>query len=547
MKKLIVLALSILWAMGQAFAQNPYWAFPPKYVDFSSGGTVKTLGNGTITKSDASNAIFSLNGTLQLFGNGINYYNRTDGQLGMASLSYVSDVAFAPDPQYQNAYIVLGTGLVLDNLCGNCIPSKPVFFYRVKFNGTAGMCVDNLSDYLEFTHTPGIAIPASNNIASATPSPYLYIVHVDFVKGSIVSNITLSTYYGQSNAKYVTTSVLGNFFTYGAEAVPHKYNIKEATLSPDGTKLAYVIDNKNVIYYINNVNGCAGGNCGTNSVTSVTVSSATEINGVEFSPDGSKIFYTKSTSISGVNQISYYDIATGTHTDVANSQNLGNSQLKRAIDGYVYVSDGASLKGFNVASTPYTISKTIANVPNTAQTLGIYTLPDQINGLNYDNVEGCIAGPKTYTTSPLPSVKVAGTITASNTAGVASGQKAVWTSTSKITLQPNFRAVSGSVFKASIAPCAGSRALNNCTATVYARNEEVEESAGTEDALRVHPNPVSEGQLHFGRTVEHFTLMNTAGEILKRGSHTDRLEADDLQKGMYLLQLDDKIEKIIVQ
>jgi hypothetical protein len=63
----------------------------------------------------------------------------------------------------------------------------------------------------------------------------------------------------------------------------------------------------------------------------------------------------------------------------------------------------------------------------------------------------------------------------------------------------------------------------------------------------IHPNPVTSGNLNFGRKVNNYTLMNSTGAVMQQGTNAEKLDVTGLSKGLYMLKLDGKIEKVIVE
>lgn len=63
----------------------------------------------------------------------------------------------------------------------------------------------------------------------------------------------------------------------------------------------------------------------------------------------------------------------------------------------------------------------------------------------------------------------------------------------------------------------------------------------------VSPNPISSGFLHFGRNVSIYSLTNSTGVLIQQGSNANKLDVTGLPKGVYMLRLDEKTEKVIVQ
>ncbi len=69
-----------------------------------------------------------------------------------------------------------------------------------------------------------------------------------------------------------------------------------------------------------------------------------------------------------------------------------------------------------------------------------------------------------------------------------------------------------------------------------------------ESSFHIYPNPITTGNiLHFGHKVAQYTLRNGLGSIVAEGKNADQLPIRQLPKGMYLLQLDGAVEKVIIQ
>ncbi|HTF82074.1 MAG TPA: DVUA0089 family protein [Cytophagales bacterium] len=70
--------------------------------------------------------------------------------------------------------------------------------------------------------------------------------------------------------------------------------------------------------------------------------------------------------------------------------------------------------------------------------------------------------------------------------------------------------------------------------------------AAVED-IQAYPNPVKDGTVYFGRTVENYSLINSAGAPVLQGTHTDKVNVEHITPGLYLLKMDQKTERIVVQ
>jgi len=68
-----------------------------------------------------------------------------------------------------------------------------------------------------------------------------------------------------------------------------------------------------------------------------------------------------------------------------------------------------------------------------------------------------------------------------------------------------------------------------------------------ESNVIAYPNPLQSGNLNFGRTVSKFALFDSTGSMVSEGENVDKLNADQLQKGIYFLNIEGKTQKIVVQ
>ncbi|HTF81992.1 MAG TPA: DVUA0089 family protein, partial [Cytophagales bacterium] len=86
--------------------------------------------------------------------------------------------------------------------------------------------------------------------------------------------------------------------------------------------------------------------------------------------------------------------------------------------------------------------------------------------------------------------------------------------------------------------------------TVY-RTEGQSAETGVVDKYReqIHPypNPIKEGLLHFGRQATTYALINSAGTVLLQGVNRENIAIDRLPPGLYILQLDENRQKIVIE
>ena len=117
-----------------------------------------------------------------------------------------------------------------------------------------------------------------------------------------------------------------------------------------------------------------------------------------------------------------------------------------------------------------------------------------------------------------------------------------------ITFSPGFSTQRGSVLSAFITKLTWTESP---TSNLRISNEPVvlgfENINALENSWNIYPNPNATGKVSFGKMAKKYTLMNVTGEIILQGNDEDVLDITQLNKGMYLLNLDNSIQKLIVQ
>jgi subtilisin family serine protease len=132
-----------------------------------------------------------------------------------------------------------------------------------------------------------------------------------------------------------------------------------------------------------------------------------------------------------------------------------------------------------------------------------------------------------------------------------SGQSITYQASTRIKLEPGFRAYSGSFTHVKL----GCTSCPNYSPLLRVEDEEVASTPTSientpENMLspgNSYPNPITSGYLNFGSVAEVYTLRNSTGEVIRQGANTEKLDINGLSKGMYILRKDDKSEKIIVE
>ncbi|HJW28818.1 MAG TPA: T9SS type A sorting domain-containing protein, partial [Saprospiraceae bacterium] len=63
----------------------------------------------------------------------------------------------------------------------------------------------------------------------------------------------------------------------------------------------------------------------------------------------------------------------------------------------------------------------------------------------------------------------------------------------------------------------------------------------------VYPNPISNGDLHFGHEVVSYGIFDLSGKLVGHGFDTDRADINGLIPGLYLIKFEGRMQKFIVQ
>lgn len=467
-----VLMLQSSLSLGQV--QNPYWYFPPYRVDFTtSTPTVSSIGTGALTKTSVANGIHNTSGNLSFYVADRNAQGRT-GQTGDLYINQLGkEELIIPVPGECNSYYVLGYVSVNSIKNGIAVTSYYLVPSKVSINSDGTWTSIDISPYVEIND------PSKCTYAVSTPfldgssyASYLYILdgseftikRYKVTSGGIDTGVQLAQTIGFFKGYEMELSHDQRYLAFGAHAsnVPYIY--------------VYDLDNNTYETYYPFMNFGS-------------------ISGIEFSKDGKSIFAAEDVT----NKIYKIDLNSHASTEVQGSDGLGTSQLELAYDGYIYASDGTYLKGFDPDAASPSIVK-IINVSNpiTYDADGnVYTLVDQIDGLNYSapfSIPSCL-GLKTYsgvhsgTGGGLPSltqnyeeIRTSGSVVA-NTSTSVSFKAGV-----SIDLEAGFEAQSGSRFDATFQSCASVQ-IPNCSSTN--RLADVSFDAAVATDLALSPNPTS--------------------------------------------------------
>lgn len=310
MKKyfLIIQILLILHNINYAQKESNNWYFGNKAgISFSNGYPSATL-NGELVTYEGCGAISDCNGNLLFYTDGVKVYNRNHqvmpngtGLFGHTSSS--QSAMIVPQPGNQNIYYLFTTD---DRLCTNG------FCYSVVDLSLQGGMGDitsekNVSLLLNFTEKLSAA-KHSNGID-------IWIVTHEFYSNSFMA-------YLLTDNGLVTTPVISSVGQIHQGVLSNK--IGNLKISPDGDKIACAIcrDKTIEVFHFDNSTGLV-----TDTIISIYNSNYLCAHGVEFSPDGTKLYTTNTDTYPVVDQ---FNLSAGSPSLIISSRTQIATQIPSA-------------------------------------------------------------------------------------------------------------------------------------------------------------------------------------------------------------------------
>lgn len=536
MRNIIKLLGLILASMAVLEAQNPYWVFPPNYVDFKTDQVLTLPAATSYTKGsdDLSNGFFTQAGVSKFnLGKEYNSFTTTSYSNSTTSTSSVqnnyrsTECILLPSIKNCDVYYSLATDLIISGSRFLKPISISISSSTYGYNGLYDLA------------TAPVQFETGTHIALAASNPKVVSSKVVFDLYSLTS--TSGVYY-LHKTRYDDTPALQGTTTLTSVSIGAQLSIpSELELSRDERYLAWGDMSSGTLFIYDLIN---------TSLSTINVSDATRITGVEFSKDSRYLYFSKaSASTPG---IGVYDVIGATMlSDVPSTSDLNTTHLELAIDGRVYGSNGTQLKGFDSGNPSSGITKTYTIGNPFLTYYGVYTLVDQVDNLDYENaftyfackpveyLSGTLSGTQTYSASLY--VVNTGNTTVSNSANINI------TAGSYISFVPGFSTSYSTTgyLSASIQDCS-SQSPSSCTSY---RKEDMESgtSSVVQTDLTIYPNPISSGLLNFNRRVTNFRIINSTGTEVLTGSNVNHVNVDGLAKGLYLLYLDDHMHKMVIQ
>jgi hypothetical protein len=111
---------------------------------------------------------------------------------------------------------------------------------------------------------------------------------------------------------------------------------------------------------------------------------------------------------------------------------------------------------------------------------------------------------------------------------------------SAYTTTPDFRPVAGS-------PALTGGGGNFAGTPIVSLISGAKEIAAAVKSAPVFPNPISNGNLNFGKQVEIFGIFDLTGKLVGSGFDTDHFNVQNLTSGMYFIKFEGQIQKFIVE
>ncbi|AYA38697.1 hypothetical protein D3Y59_17545 [Hymenobacter oligotrophus] len=314
--RLFPLFLLLLGALSaQAQQQSSIWYFGQEAgLDFRQGAPTPLL-DGKLSTYEGSSVATTSRGQLLFYTNGVTVWNRQhepmlNGKNLMGSKSSSQSALIVPDPGSGNVFYIFTTGA------------------EGSSNGMRYSVVD-------MTAEGGLGDVKRSNMLLISP----VAEKLAAVRHRNGRDIWVVGHRWNSNAfvSYLVTPdgviTKPNLSNVGAmHAGPGRNAIGCMKFSPDGRKLAVAIwreANRVQVFDFDNATGKVS--------NPKSYGPFEEAYGVEFSPDGSKVYATSNGNGGGNAQVWQVDLASGTKTAVGNSANRKIGSLQLGPDGRIYV------------------------------------------------------------------------------------------------------------------------------------------------------------------------------------------------------------------
>jgi len=372
-KESIIFILFVLVChIFQAHAQMNYWVLPPNKIDFT--GTTPSA--STLPGSPGTGGYYVSNGAFDENGN---------------MLFYLKDESLFDGSGAPVGSFTIGAAFIMQEVAVVPVPGTCRDFYLI-YKLSDLFTHDLLYSKISVSATGTVSIVSKDNLISNNAGSIPAGIAVSKLDGSVRYLYSV----GPSSVEQYTISSggIGSMVSISSDGT----YTHEAELNSDGTLLAWGNRSNNEVYVCNLADG--------NVITTYTIStsgSSRSISGVEFSSDDSALYVAISASSSsgGIFKI---NLSTGTNARLTSGNSYANTQLETGKDGYIYaVNNDGSLGKIN-QTTDVVSSAGLSGVTVYSDSYLVYTLPDQIDGEDYDYFFG--VGPISYAGTTINSEPV---------------------------------------------------------------------------------------------------------------------------------------------
>jgi|GEM_PF-2606092 len=554
-------------------AQNRYWVFPPNYVDFYTGqvlplpntaispatnvsfvdivaGSSSTIPGNPLNKSSdyiylnqgVSNGILNESGSLEYYLN--NKVFVTNGRTVLYNSSYGQDLPILPVPgECGKFFLVTGAGALTLN------------YKKVELAGTT------IGSY-------STSVPSGNPVAtvfavgklkynSLTGTPYykMYTLGESYLYEFQVTQSGISFLNSYSNYYYFSSMIIPG----------------ELELSPNERYIAWSYP------LADGYLGIKVTDLVTGEVETYTTDNATgdPVLGLEFSFSSDKIFFSLSNKLTTPdrNKLGYFSLRSGALINssprhyqlgpsdivyIQGTQALPGSVLERGVDGYIYVSDGSFLRGFDPEHPNLGVIKSIEiSNPITTVSRGIgnelsyYSLVNQIEGADHTNLfkVGCdisqtVSNVTSLDGSLKPIVQASNIVETFNTVLVVTGTSVTFKAGDEILLKPGFTVNAGGNFRGVLQPC-DDFVIDYCSGGArVASYEDTSRQETDKSFIDVFPNLTSGiVNLKTGNAIKLISVQVVSSEGKRvltddlSGREEVTLNVSHLSDGVYILQI----------
>ncbi|MBO9703805.1 MAG: T9SS type A sorting domain-containing protein [Sporocytophaga sp.] len=368
---LLIVLCCILLSNLIAQTQQNYWVVPPNKIDFTGTPTSSSLpGSPSASTYLNSNGVFDENGNILFYLQDNSVYNSSGSTIGSLA-NYGS-------------YVDLQDEIAIVPVPGSCTEWYVIYS---KHTGTVGVAL--LYSKVNVSSS-GVVTFVSNGNLIETNTSNLVGIAVSRIKAGNIRNLYCVAYPSVRSFQ-ISSSGIGSgstVVTYSLSTFPDGLN----SLNTREAEIYETVSGDYILWGSSNLNKVFVYDPNTALVNIITIPSTTHVNGVEFSPNGTKIYASVYGSSGGIYRITDYT-STATVTRLTSGRDYELSHLELARDGYIYGVNHLStptagrLGRINPSTDVISASALSIEIYSTAVSgpsgAGYYRLPDQVDGENY--------------------------------------------------------------------------------------------------------------------------------------------------------------------